>query len=164
MLCCYYAVLARFADGGGRRQIRRVASNNTESPSTLTVEVGVEAVPQVGARAKVDQLQVEGLEVHQQVLILDVPVDDATSVASNDGLHYLTEEVAGQLLFQHPLFSDVVEEVLAGLWPLHHDDVGVMSLKAVDESDHPGETGHRAHQADLHGNTLSINLEKKLHI
>ncbi len=129
--------------------------------TSLTVKVGVEAVPQVGAGPKVDELQVEAFQVHQQVLVLDVTVDDAAAVAGDDGLNHLAEEAAGQLLLQHPLLSDVVKEVLAGLRPLHDNDVGVMALKTVNQPDHSRQTGDGTHQANLHGDTLTINLQEK---
>ena len=55
----------------------------------LTVEVGVGGLLEEGAGAEVDELELEGLGVHQQVLILDVPVDDALPVAGQHRLHHL---------------------------------------------------------------------------
>ena len=38
---------------------------------------------------------------------------------------YLFEEVPGELLLEHPFLRDVIEEILAGLRSLHHNDVGI---------------------------------------
>ena len=51
----------------------------------------------------------------------------------------LAEEVSGELLLEDPLLGDEVEEVLARLGTLHHDDEGVVPLKVVQEADHPWE-------------------------
>ena len=88
----------------------------------LTVKVGVDAVLQVGSRAKVDELELEGPEVDQEVLVLDVAVDDPLAVAGDHGLDHLPEEVPGHLLLEHPLLRDEVKEVLAGLRPLHDNE------------------------------------------
>ena len=63
----------------------------------LTIKVGVDTILQIGAGTKVDEPEVEGLEVDKDVLILDVPVDDALVVAGKNRLHNLSEEVARKL-------------------------------------------------------------------
>ena len=54
-----------------------------------TVKVRVEAVLEQGAGAKVDKLEPEGLEVDEEVLVLDVPVEDPLPVAGNHRLNHL---------------------------------------------------------------------------
>ena len=131
--------------------------------SALTVKVGVESVPQVGAGAEVDELELEGLEVDQQVLVLDVPVDDALPVAGDHRLDDLPEEVPRELLLEEALLGDEVEEVLAGLGPLHDDDVGVVALEAVDQLDHAGHpaAGDHVHEAHLQRDTLPAHLGER---
>ena len=55
----------------------------------LTVKISIRLVLQEGSRPKVDQLEVAGGEVNDQVLILDVPVDNSLGVASQHSLQYL---------------------------------------------------------------------------
>jgi len=38
---------------------------------------------------------------------------------------YLLEEVSCELFLQHTLLGDEIEEILAGLGSLHHNDVGI---------------------------------------
>ena len=72
---------------------------------------------------------------------------------------HLAEEVPGEVLLEHALLCDEVEEVLARLGPLHDNDEGVVALKVVDESDHPGHVGHAVHEADLQGHLVQSNLQ-----
>ena len=115
----------------------------------LTVKVGVDAVLQVGSRAKVDELELEGPEVDQEVLILDVAVDAPLAVAGDHGLDHLPEEVPRHLLLQHPLLCDEVEEVLARLRPLHDNEKRVVTLEAVEDLDHPGTSIDLLQQTDF---------------
>ncbi len=125
----------------------------------LTVKIHVVSGFDVGARSKVDQLEVEGSEIHQEVLVFDVPMDDSLAMAGNDGLDDLAEEVPRQLLLKHALLRDVVKEVLAGLGPLHDNDEGVMTFKAVDQLDHSRSAGDNVHQAHFQGDPLTANLQ-----
>ena len=78
-----------------------------------TVKVGVGVLLVVGARPEVYELELAGLEVHDEILVLEVAVHDALAVAGQHGLHHLAEEASGQLLLQHPLLRDQVKQVLA---------------------------------------------------
>ena len=49
----------------------------------------------------------------------------------------------------HALLRDVVEEVLAGLGPLHDDDEGVVAFKAVNELDDSWGAGDDIHEANF---------------
>ena len=72
---------------------------------------------------------------------------------------HLAKEVSGEVLLEHALLGDEVEEVLARLRPLHDDDEGVVALKVVDESDHAGHVGHAVHEADLQGHLVQSDLQ-----
>ena len=50
----------------------------------------------------------------------------------------LSEKVSRQLLLEHPLLCDKVEEVLAGVGPLHDDDEAVYPLEVVHQPHHAG--------------------------
>jgi len=125
----------------------------------LTIKVCVVSCLGVSSGAKVDEFQLEGLQVDQQVLILDIPMDHSLALASHDRLHHLPEEVPCKLLLQTPLLRDEIEEILARLRTLHDYDEGVVPLVAVDESDDAGSrTGDHVHEADLHGHPLAVHL------
>ena len=85
----------------------------------LTIKVTVSLLFHKCARAKVDELQVQGCEINQQIFILDIPMYDSLLVTSNDSLNDLAEEVLGHLLLEHALLGDEIKEVFAGLWVLH---------------------------------------------
>ena len=71
---------------------------------------------------------------------------------------HLSEEVPGQLLLQHSFLSDEVEQVLAGLGPLHHNNEGVVSFKVIDEADHARDSTHTVHQTNLQRHLIKPNL------
>jgi len=124
------------------------------------VKVSVRFILDESPAAKVDQLQAQRLQVDQEVLVLDVPVDDSSPPASYHCLHNLAEEVSGELFLEDALLGDEVEEVLARLGTLHHDDEGVVPLKVVQEADHPWETSKEVEEADFQGNTRGANLKE----
>ena len=55
------------------------------------VKVCVDPVFEEGAGTEINQLQLERLEVHQEVFILDVPVDDSLAVTSQNSLDNLSK-------------------------------------------------------------------------
>ena len=71
---------------------------------------------------------------------------------------HLFEEAPGELLLEHPFLRDVVKEILAGLGPLHHDDVGVVAFKVVEQPDDPLFLPQHRHQADLQRHSLLPDL------
>ena len=127
----------------------------------LTVKVGVDSVLEVRAGSKVDELELVGLEVDQQVLVLDVPVDDPGRVARDDRLDDLAEEVAREPLLEHALLSDEVKEVLAGRGLLHHVDEGVVELVVVEESDDSGDALDLGEELQLQRDTPFPDLEER---
>ena len=88
----------------------------------LTIKVSESVIFVEGAGAKVDQFEFARLEVDQEVLVLDVSVDDASPVASQDCLDHLAEEAPGQLLFKNSFLGDEVEKVLSRGWSFHDKD------------------------------------------
>ena len=70
----------------------------------------------------------------------------------------LSEKIPCEVFLEDALLGDEVEEVLAGLGPLHHDDEGVVALEVVDEPDDAGDAGHPVHQADLQGHAVQPDL------
>jgi len=101
----------------------------------LTVKLGVLNVLQVCPRAKVDELQVSLLHVHEQVLVLNVPVEDADLVDLNQRGNELLEEVSRYVLGQRPLEGDEVKKILDGMGALRYHDETVRFLVVVYELD-----------------------------
>ena len=100
------------------------------------LELSVDPVLKETAGAEVDQLDLEVVQVDQDVLVLDVPVDDALLVAGDQGGQQLPEDVLGHGLRQGTLFADEVEQVLA-VESLHHNVEAGLHVKVVNEPDHP---------------------------
>ena len=126
----------------------------------LTVKVGVDSILKVGPRSKVNELEVQGLEVDQEVLVLDVPVDDPFAMACEDRLHDLAEKVPCHLLLEHPLLSDEVKEVLAGGRLLHNIDEGVVALVKVEQPDHARDGLDLREQLELQRDSPSLELQR----
>ncbi|CAN7978487.1 unnamed protein product, partial [Ixodes persulcatus] len=120
------------------------------------VKVCVEPVAEVVTGPEVDEVHGERLEVHENVLVLDVAVDDYGFVTGQHALNDLLEEEPGQRLFEHALLGDVVEQVLDGLWPLHDEDKGIGPLVPVEETNDAGYVGHLEQQVDLEGHPLTV--------
>ena len=100
---------------------------------------------QLRSRPEINQLQIQSLEIDQEIFILDIPMNDPLPMTSDDGLDDLLEELPGQLLLHDALLSDEVEEVFAGLRSLHHDDVGIVALETVDQTDNTRKIGDGMH-------------------
>jgi hypothetical protein len=65
-----------------------------------------------GAGAEVNEAELPGLKVHEQVLVLEVTMDYAVTMTSNDGGHNLPKELDSKLLVQGTLLCDKIKEVL----------------------------------------------------
>lgn len=104
------------------------------------------------------------LATHQQVLILDIPVDNAVTVTRNDGLDNLNKEIFGQVLVKVSTLGDEVKEVLAGLGSLHHDDERVVPLEAVNHLDNFRTIPQAVQQANLQRHQIIIDLEKEFQL
>ena len=97
------------------------------------VKLRVVVILHEGSAPKVDQIQLSSFEIHEDVFIFDVSVDDPGGVAGEDCLDHLAEEVGRHLLVQAALLTDVVEHVLARVGPLHHNDIGVNSFEKIKD-------------------------------
>ena len=162
--------------GACKMKIRKLGQNNKKKFTSalpigrfyilyflpqLTVKVGVGSVLHEGARAKVDELELAGPHVDQEVLVLDVAVDDALPVAGDHRLHDLPEVGARHLLLERALFRDVVKQVLAVGGALHHVDERVLLLVKVYDPDDARHRLHRMEKLQLERNPPSVQLEKK---
>jgi len=79
---------------------------------------------------EVNQLGVEGVEVHENVLVLDVPVEDSAVSAVDDSLDNITEHVAGELFWERSVLGYKIEEVLA-VYSLHDDVIIICVVNIV---------------------------------
>ena len=104
----------------------------------LTIEIS-EELPLLFEKSsgpEVNELEFAGDEVHQDVLILDVPVDNSLAVASQHCRHYLTEEVSSNVFFQTFIVCDNVKQILAFIRSLEDEDEGIEFFKKLQELDH----------------------------
>ena len=83
-------------------------------------------------------------------------MDNTFGVARDDCLDHLAEEISRQLLLQHPLLGDVVEEVLAGGGLLHHVDEGIDAFVEVDQADNARNALYLREQFQLQRNSSTV--------
>jgi len=125
----------------------------------LTVKFGVDGVLEEGAATEVDELELAGGQVDDDVLVLDVAVQDAAVVAVSHGLQHLTEKLPSQILGQELSFCDEVKEILRRLRTLQHQHVAVGQLVPVEELDDAAEPGaHLLQEHNLHRHTGATGL------
>lgn len=101
----------------------------------LTVKVRVSFFLDKGPGTEIDKLQIKSLEIHQQVFIFDISVDNPFRVARSDRLDHLTEEVARQMLLEHAFLRDKVKEIFARFRSFHDYEERIVALKAVEDFD-----------------------------
>ena len=128
-------------------------------PGALELGVVVPLHLEEGPAAEVYELELAGLQVDEDVLVLDVAVDDAGGVAGQHRLHHLPEEVGRHLLVQAALLTDVVEHVYAVTRVLQNINKGVISFEEVQNSHNSVHFPHCAKQLQLKRNFLSIQLK-----
>ena len=122
------------------------------------IKVGEVLLLEECSRAEVDELELSGGEVHQQVLILDVSVHDALAVARQHCVHNLAEEITRQLLVQNPLFCDEVKKIFRVRRSLENVDETVTALIKVNQLNHSLNVLHRAEKLQLQRNSLALKL------
>lgn len=125
----------------------------------LTFEFCVKSILEVSAGAKVDELQVEGLEIHKEVFILDIPMDDTFPVASEHRLDDLPEKVSRELLLQDSLLRDEVKEIFAVRGLLHDVDEGVVPFVEVEQPDDAVDGLDLGKELELKRYSVTIHLK-----
>ena len=115
-------------------------SDAKKNDAKLTIKVPVGSIADEGPGTKINQFEIHGAKVHQQVFIFDVAVNDALPITSQHSFHHLAKKVASQVFVEHAFLGDKVEQVLAGFGSLHHDNEGVVSFEAVKDLDHSWTT------------------------
>jgi len=122
------------------------------------VKVGEVLLLEECSGPEVNELELSSGEVHQQVLILDVPVHDALAVARQHRVHNLAEEIARQLLVQNPLLCDEVKQIFGVRRSLEDVDETVTALIKVNQLNHSLNVLHRAEKLQLQRNSLALKL------
>ena len=64
------------------------------------------------------------------------------------------------MFLEHPLLRDEVEEVLAGVGPLHDDDEAVHPLEVIHQPHHAWAGAQQVKQTHLQGNFVISNLSE----
>ena len=64
------------------------------------------------------------------------------------------------MFLEHPLLRNEVEEVLAGVGPLHDDDEAVHPLEVVHQPHHARAAAQHVKQTHLQGNFVISNLSE----
>ena len=82
---------------------------------------------------KIDELELASGQVHNQVLVLDVAVDDAAAVARQHRLNHLAEKFARQIFFENALLRDELEKVLKIKIELKNTKIKSIKLLSVKE-------------------------------
>ena len=124
---------AQGPDGGLGAQVPRTPDPLGRGVDPGALKLRVVIILHEGPAPEVDEIQLSSFEIDEDVLIFDVPVDDARGVAGEDCLDHLAEEVGRHLLVEAALLTDVVEHVFASLRPFHHNDIGIHSLEKVED-------------------------------
>jgi len=132
----------------------------TPRKSSLTFELGVETVFEIGAGTKVDELELKVFQIDQEIFVFDVAMDDALAVTGEDGLDDLPEKVSGQLLLQDALLGDEVEKIFAARRLLHHVNEGVVSLVKVEQSDDARNGLDLRQKLQLEGHAMAVHLNR----
>lgn len=104
----------------------------TRSP-TFIFCVGI--IFQKGSGAKIDQFNLTGLEVNENVLILHISVQYSHWHAVLYGLHHLSKQEPCGTLTHDSLLWDVVKQIDVLLGPLHHDVETIVVFKIVEHFD-----------------------------
>ena len=124
----------------------------------LTIKVRVDVIVKLCAAAEINQTQLVGLGVDENVFIFDVPVDDALFVAAKHAQEDLSEEALGQPLGKVSGIGDVVKEILAVVKPLHDQEKTIRHLEEVQKFDHSGNVGDFSHECDFQRNSGLVVL------
>lgn len=89
-----------------------------------------------GTRTKINEFGTAPAEVYQDVLVLDVTMDNSTSMAVLDSCHYLAEKGTTSAFTKWALLCDVVKEILGRQRPLKDQHEALWCLKPVKQADH----------------------------
>jgi len=112
---------------------------------------------QIAAGAEIDQLQLSGMHVDQQVFILNVSVNDALGVASGDCLNNLAHQKSCCWLCQILFLGDKVEKIHRIGGSFHNIYQGVVEDEIVDKVDDPVNILKKRQKLQLHGNFILVD-------
>lgn len=104
---------------------------------------------------EVYQLGVVSVEVHEDVFVLDVSVEDAAVSAVDDSGDNLTEHVSGKIFRERPVLGYKIEQVLA-MYFLHDNVITICVVNIVQDLDHALHVLNLLHKSHFSGNVSLI--------
>jgi len=104
---------------------------------------------------EVNQLDVVGVHVHENVFVLDVPVEDAAVSAVDDSLDNLTEHVLGKMFRERSVLGYKIEQVLA-MYFLHDNVITICVVNIIQDLDDALHILNLLHQSHFSGNVCLI--------
>jgi len=149
------------AEGPHGERIGRVAGEPDplgRGVNSGPVKVGVLGVFEEGTGAKVDELEAASAQVHEDVLVLDVAMDDPLAMAGYHCLHNLTEEVPGTLFVKNSFLCDEVEQIFRVVGSLHDIDVAIGALIVLEQLDDTLNVLDRMKQFQLQRNSFAVQF------
>jgi len=117
---------------------------HTSSPELLEYFIWLLLVVVFTPRAEVYQLGVEGVQINEDVLVLDVSVQDSRVSAVDHSLNNITKHGAGKMFRERPLLRYKVKKVLA-IYFLHDNVIAVCVINVVQYSDDTGNMLYLLH-------------------
>ena len=130
----------------------------------LTFELGVDFVLVECGGTEVDESQPAGVELNEQVLVLEVAVHHATVVHVERHLNHLPQEVARRRLGQRSSLCDVVEQVDGVVGPFQHQHEAVWPVVVVEQRDDACDVSDFQQQRHLLRNQLTVDLKPTITI
>ena len=119
-------------DGQGLGFVTVAANPLWRGVDSSAVKVCVVILLEKCTGSKVYELELAGVEVHNEILILDISVNDSQAVARQHSIHNLTEEVPCQFLVKNSLFCDEIKKIFRVGWALENVDKAVTSLVEIN--------------------------------
>src|SRR5678816_1366401 len=108
--------------------------------------------------SKIDELYSLRVEVHEQVLVLNIPMDDASSMDGHKRLHYLRKEASCFRFVETASLGDVVVKVLARVGPVHHENEALRFLEEIKQMNNPVQMRNSLKKDDFQGQHPSVLL------
>ena len=127
----------------------------------LTVKVEIDVVLNVGSRSKIDELNfrlVMARHGDQKIFIFDVSMNNASAVASQNGVQHLFGKISGQRLFQEAMIVDEVKQIFGAQGSLQDQYEGIWHLVEIQQTNHPWNIGDFSQQANFQRNDFLFFL------
>ena len=126
----------------------------------LTIKISEDLLCEEGAGAEVDQLELAGVEIYEDVLVFNVAVNDAALMNCDYGFDDLSEEASRMVLRQHAVISDVVEQILTMSGALHNQNVTVVLLEVIQQFDGTRNMRHLFQKRGFQWNNFAVHFHQ----